>query len=134
MPRSAVVIDREYLKHDPGQFHPERPARIKTLLDLAADLDSKSFELLPPRAALRAEIEACHTADYIEVVQATSVPIVSAGSIASYERIDEVWQAGAWGFTIGSAFFESHFVPNASFETNLLAVAEWLEQRRAIMD
>ena len=72
MPRSAVVIDREYLKHDPGQFHPERPARIKTLLDLAGELDAKSFELLPPRAASRAEIEACHTTDYIEVVQATS--------------------------------------------------------------
>jgi acetoin utilization deacetylase AcuC-like enzyme len=73
MPRSAVVVDREYLKHDPGQFHPERPARIKALLDLAEDLDTKSFELLPPRAASRAEIEACHASDYIDAVQATSL-------------------------------------------------------------
>ncbi len=66
-----------------------------------------------------------------EVVQATSIPIVSAGSIASYERINEVRLAGAWGFTIGSAFFESQFVPNASFKTNLQAVVDWLKQGRA---
>src|SRR5689334_13216716 len=45
------------------------------------------------------------------VVEATDVPIVSAGSIASFERIREVWDAGAWGFTIGSAFFDGTFVP-----------------------
>jgi len=33
MPRSAVVIDPDYLKHDPGHFHPERPERLKILLD-----------------------------------------------------------------------------------------------------
>lgn len=64
-----------------------------------------------------------------EVVQATSVPIVSAGSIASYDRIVEVWQAGAWGFTIGSAFFESRFVPGATFGDNLRAVVDWLHRQ-----
>src|SRR5574341_1492700 len=46
-----------------------------------------------------------------EVVKATTVPIVSAGSIESYKRLAEVWQAGAWGFTIGSALFDKKFVP-----------------------
>ena len=64
-----------------------------------------------------------------EVVQATSVPIVSAGSIASYDRIREVWQAGAWGFTIGSAFFEGQFVPGASFEENTRVVVNWLQSQ-----
>jgi hypothetical protein len=63
-----------------------------------------------------------------EVVQATRIPIVSAGSIASYERIQEVWQAGAWGFTIGSAFFENKFVPGG-FEANLIEVAAWLNNQ-----
>jgi hypothetical protein len=62
-----------------------------------------------------------------EVVRATRVPIVSAGSIASYDRILEVWEAGAWGFTIGSAFFENRFVPEGGFETNMSAVAQWLQ-------
>ena len=64
-----------------------------------------------------------------QVVQATRIPVVSAGSIASFERITEVWDSGAWGFTIGSAFFEKMFVPDGSFEENVLAVCNWLEQQ-----
>lgn len=63
------------------------------------------------------------------VVAATNVPTVSAGSIASFERINDVWDAGAWGFTIGTAFFEKKFVPNGSFEENVKAVSNWLEQQ-----
>jgi len=64
-----------------------------------------------------------------EVVEATKIPIVSAGSIASFERIKEVWDSGAWGFTIGSAFFDQQFVPGGSFEENVLAVCNWLEDQ-----
>jgi hypothetical protein len=64
-----------------------------------------------------------------EVVQATEIPIVSAGSIATFERIQEVWDSGAWGFTIGSAFFEGQFVPNGSFEENVFAVCNWLNEQ-----
>src|SRR5262245_2265858 len=35
MARTAVVVDRQYLKHDAGPSHPERPERIQVLLDLA---------------------------------------------------------------------------------------------------
>ena len=64
-----------------------------------------------------------------KVVEATKIPIVSAGSIASFDRINEVWEAGAWGFTIGSAFFEKKFVPEGSFEENLLSVCNWLQEQ-----
>jgi hypothetical protein len=64
-----------------------------------------------------------------QVVEATKIPVVSAGSIASFERINEVWDAGAWGFTIGSAFFDKQFVPEGSFEENVLAVCNWLEEQ-----
>jgi hypothetical protein len=47
----------------------------------------------------------------------------------SFERINEVWDAGAWGFTIGSAFFEKKFVPDGSFEENVWAVCNWLEEQ-----
>ena len=63
------------------------------------------------------------------VVAATNVPIVSAGSIESYKRLGEVWDAGAWGFTIGSALFDKKFVPVGSFKDNILAVCDWLEKR-----
>lgn len=64
-----------------------------------------------------------------QVVQSTRVPVISAGSIASFERITEVWNSGAWGFTIGSAFFDRQFVPDGSFEENVWAVCNWLERQ-----
>ena len=64
-----------------------------------------------------------------QVVKATNIPIVSAGSIASFERINEVWESGAWGFTIGSAFFDRKFVPDGTFEENVFAVCNWLQEQ-----
>ncbi len=64
-----------------------------------------------------------------EVVAATNVPIVSAGSIDSYKRLEEVADTGAWGFTIGSALFDKKFVPDGSFKDNIIAVCNWLEKR-----
>lgn len=63
-----------------------------------------------------------------EVVKATSVPIISAGSISSYDRIIEVRDSGAYGFTIGTAFFEKKFVPDGSFQENMMAVWDWLQE------
>jgi hypothetical protein len=63
-----------------------------------------------------------------EVVKTVNVPIVSAGSIDSYRRMAEVWLAGAWGFTIGSALFDKKFLPSGSFRENAIAVCEWLEK------
>ena len=64
-----------------------------------------------------------------QVVESTKIPVISAGSIATFERINEVWDSGAWGFTIGSAFFEKKFVPDGSFEQNVLAVCNWLREQ-----
>ncbi|MFZ5908540.1 MAG: hypothetical protein ACOYYU_00815 [Chloroflexota bacterium] len=61
-----------------------------------------------------------------EVVEATHAPVVSAGSIDSFQRIDEVRRAGAWGFTIGSALFDRKFAPSGSFRDNALAVCSYL--------
>ncbi len=63
------------------------------------------------------------------VVDATTVPIVSAGSIDSYKQLEEVRETGTWGFTIGSALFDKKFVPNGSFKENILAVCNWLEKK-----
>jgi acetoin utilization deacetylase AcuC-like enzyme len=70
--RSGVVIDREYLRHWPGEDHPERPERIAVLLDYVGGLDPSHFALLPPRPATRAELELCHAPDYLALVEATS--------------------------------------------------------------
>jgi hypothetical protein len=62
-----------------------------------------------------------------EVVRATNVPLVSAGSIDSFDRIAEVRDTGAWGFTIGTAFFEKKLIPEGSFKDNMMAVWDWVQ-------
>jgi len=63
-----------------------------------------------------------------EVARSVHIPVVSAGSIASFQRIAEVWDANAWGFTIGSAFFEKKFKAEGSLEGNIMAVWDWLQE------
>ena len=72
MRRSAILIDREFLKHVPGQGHPERPERLRVLLDLAETLDPAHFQLLPARAASMSEIELYHDAEYVKLVESTA--------------------------------------------------------------
>ena len=42
-------------------------------------------------------------------VQAIEAPVCLAGSVDSYERLDEVIETNPWAFTVGSAFFEEKF-------------------------
>lgn len=63
-----------------------------------------------------------------EVVAATRLPIVSAGSIDSYDRIAEVRDTGAWGYTIGTAFFDKKFIPDGSFRDNMMAAWDWVQK------
>jgi len=72
MGKTAVVVDPEYLKHFPGEDHPERPDRIQVLLQLAGGLSRQKFQLLPPRAASRTDIEHTHGADHVRLVESTS--------------------------------------------------------------
>ena len=62
------------------------------------------------------------------VCAGSPLPVLVAGSIASPERVRRVTEAGAWGFTIGSAFFERAFVPAGSFNDNVMSVVDWLQR------
>ncbi|MCK5567905.1 MAG: hypothetical protein KAI62_08325 [Actinomycetia bacterium] len=61
-----------------------------------------------------------------KVNNAVDVPIVSAGSINSLDRVQETIDQGIWGFTIGGAFFEKKFVPDGSYRENVAAVLKKL--------
>lgn len=50
------------------------------------------------------------------------VPLISAGSIDGWPRLEETIRSGIWAFTIGSALFEKKFVPEASFNEQIMAV------------
>ncbi len=64
-----------------------------------------------------------------KVINTVRVPIVSAGSINSLERVEETIKQGVWGFTIGGAFFEKKFVPKGSYRENVIAVLKKLGKK-----
>lgn len=53
-----------------------------------------------------------------------NAPVCIAGSVDSFERIDEVKNSKAWSFTIGSAFFDKKF--GDGFENQINAVCEYI--------
>ena len=125
----------DYLKDKPVKYYPfpghvhSHPSildgTIEEIVEHARDMEAKGvdgMDLLTYR----------YTGDapklLQEVVEATGVPMVSAGSIDAYDRIAEVRDTGAWGFTIGTAFFEKKFIPDGSFQKNMMAVWDWLQK------
>lgn len=59
-----------------------------------------------------------------EVVTQASCPICLAGSIDSYERLDQVLSAAPAWFTIGGAFFDGKF--GGDFRTQINRVCEYI--------
>lgn len=57
-------------------------------------------------------------------VEAVDAPVCLAGSIDSYQRLDEVKDAAPWAFTIGGAFFEGKF--GESFERQIDNVCNYM--------
>ena len=65
-----------------------------------------------------------HEALIREVVRCSSCPVIVAGSIASIDRVLAVSDAGAWGFTIGSAIFDGQLPGAPSVADQVRAVLE----------
>lgn len=53
-----------------------------------------------------------------EFVKNINAPVCIAGSINSFQRLDEIKQINPWAFTIGSAFFENKFEGNMNEQIN----------------
>lgn len=61
-------------------------------------------------------------------VSAMNIPVVIAGSINSRERMQFVEDVGAWGYTMGTALFESDFVKNGGVRENLATVVNLMKE------
>jgi len=55
-------------------------------------------------------------------------PVVLAGSINSWDRLEKVLDYKPWGFTIGTAFFNNKFGANMTFREQLTIVLEKVKQ------
>lgn len=62
-----------------------------------------------------------------DFIRRSKVPVILAGSIDSFARIDFVHNVNPWGFTMGSALFTKNFLPEGSFRQNLEAVINKME-------
>lgn len=60
-------------------------------------------------------------------VAQVGAPVCLAGSVNSWQRLDEVLQAGPWAFTIGSAFFENRF--SGTFREQIDKVCAYIQRR-----
>lgn len=62
-----------------------------------------------------------------EFIRRVESPVIMAGSIGSFDRLDEVRELDPFAFTIGSAFFEKNFQSNGSFADQIEAVVSYME-------
>ena len=62
-----------------------------------------------------------------EFVRRIGAPVCIAGSIDSFQRLDDVIAASPWAFTIGSAFFDSRF--GNEFASQINTVCDYIEAR-----
>ncbi len=59
-------------------------------------------------------------------VQEVNAPVCIAGSVNSYQRLDELKEASPWAFTIGSAFFDKDF--DDDFFTAVNKVCDYIQR------
>lgn len=62
-----------------------------------------------------------------EIVTNVNGPVCIAGSINSYQRLDEIKDANPWAFTIGGAFFENKF--NDTFNNQINKVCNYIKEK-----
>lgn len=63
-----------------------------------------------------------------EFVKNVRGDVCLAGSVASFQRLDEVKATGAWAFTIGGAFFENKFGEGLSFGEQIDVVIDYMNK------
>jgi acetoin utilization deacetylase AcuC-like enzyme len=71
---TALVYSEEYLEHKPGWGHPERPERLKAIVDALkrAKLWAPNVKVLTPKSAKRENIELVHDVEHVELVERLS--------------------------------------------------------------
>jgi acetoin utilization deacetylase AcuC-like enzyme len=99
MPRTGLVLDQAFARHDPGPGHPESPARYAAINDALhrAHL-AGNLVRIPAREAADDDIHLAHTRQYMEIVRhdaARRAPALSTGDTPLGEHTLEVARLAA---------------------------------------
>jgi len=62
-----------------------------------------------------------------QFIKTIKSPIVLAGSINSFDRLDKIKQFSPWGFTVGTAFFDRKFLKGGSFKEQISRVLSYMD-------
>jgi len=131
-PSVLDVIKDSNIKYVPfcGEIY-DRPSildgTIEEIVDDAVRIEAEGvngFDLLAYRYKYPEKVDELVRT----LVKSVKVPIVSAGSINSFERLQDTVDQGVWGFTVGGAFFDKKFVPGGSYRDNVAAVVKFLKE------
>ncbi|NPA49056.1 MAG: histone deacetylase [Thermodesulfobacteria bacterium] len=69
----AIVKDEIFLRHNPGEYHPERPERLVKIYERLAEPDIADFiKILKPREATFEELCWNHSPEYVKLIQQTA--------------------------------------------------------------
>lgn len=108
----TVVGHPSILKGDPGEIAADATRMVSRDDVYGVDLLAYRHPSTDPVELTRVVCAAC------------SGPVIVAGSIVSFGQIQAVAEAGAWGFTIGSAIFEGQLPGAPSVPAQVRAVLD----------
>jgi len=72
---TAIVYSDKYLEHDLGPGHPERPERLRAIVEAlrqAGYWSSPNVQVMEPEPAGRDDIELAHDPEYVELIEKLS--------------------------------------------------------------
>ncbi|MBV8774835.1 MAG: histone deacetylase [Deltaproteobacteria bacterium] len=72
MRKTMLIVDRRYMNHFAGQVHPERPARIAAMIEMAEGLKRSALRHSAPREASIDELALCHNQEYVATLERTA--------------------------------------------------------------
>lgn len=131
-PSVMDIVNNSNLKYYPfcGKIY-DRPSildgTIEEIVEDAKRIEAAGadgFDILAYRYKYPEKIDALVR----RLVAEIKVPIVAAGSINSFERLQATIDQNVWGFTIGGAFFDRKFVADGTYRDNVAAVVKFLKE------
>jgi len=63
-------------------------------------------------------------------IKEINLPVIIAGGISSFGKLEKVKKLNPWGFTIGSAFFDKKFIKGGSFIEQIESIVKYLENSK----
>jgi len=116
MPLIPIITNEAMLAHDPGPGHPERPQRLRALIDHLRDRNHPALEWIEARSATREHIARIHDSSHIDLIDSLRgrSAVLEADTITSPQSVECAYvAAGAAIQAVDLAMHDSSRIPFA---------------------